>query len=400
MKIVCAYSGGLDTSVMVHWLKERYDAEIIAYTGDLGQGEDLEGIRQKALNTGASHAVVDDLRERFVSEFIWPAVKANALYENRYHMHTSLGRPLLAQRLCEVADEFGADAIAHGCTGKGNDQVRFEVAAACLAPHLKIIAPLREWDLVTRELECDYATAHGIPIPITKEKPYSIDENIWGCAIECGEMEDLWNEPPADVWIMTKDPSDAPKGSTEITLGFRKGIPVSIDGEQLGGVELITRLNKLAGDYGIGRIDMVENRVVGLKSREVYEGPAAAVLLLAHKELEQVVLDGATAHYKAKLGYDFANLIYQGLWFGPLREAMQAFIDQTQELVTGEIRVRLSAGVAQITGRRSPYSLYDSGLATYSEGDTFDRDAAKGFLDLYGLPYRTWGAARRKGVTS
>ncbi len=396
MKIVCAYSGGLDTSVMVHWLKERFDAEIITYTGDLGQGEDLEAVRQKALNTGASHAVVDDLRERFINEFIWPALKANALYEGRYHMHTSLGRPLLAQRLCEVADEYGADAIAHGCTGKGNDQVRFEVAAACLAPHLQIIAPLREWELTTRELEVDYAVDHGIPIPITKEKPYSIDENIWGCAIECGEMEDLWTEPPADVWIMTKDPGQAPRGSTEITIGFRRGIPVSVDGEELNGIEMLTRLNKMAGEYGIGRIDMVENRCVGLKSREVYEGPAAIVLLLAHKELEQVVLDRATAQYKAKVGADFAGLIYDGLWFGPLREAMQAFIDQTQELVTGEIRVRLSAGVAQITGRRSPYSLYDAGLATYSEGDTFDREAAGGFMKLYGLPYRTWGAARRK----
>lgn len=397
MKIVCAYSGGLDTSVMVHWLKEKYDAEIITYTGDLGQGEDLEAIRQKALNTGASVAVVDDLRERFVNEFIFPAIKANALYEGRYHMHTSLGRPLLAQRLCEVAEAHGADAIAHGCTGKGNDQVRFELAAQCLAPQLKVLAPLREWELTTRELECDYAEAHGIPIPITKAKPYSIDQNIWGCAIECGEMEDLWNEPPPDVWQMTKDPADAPRGSTEITLSFLKGVPVAIDGKAMSGVEIIEFLNVLAGNYGIGRIDMVENRVVGLKSREVYEGPAAAVLLLAHKELEQVILDGATAHYKAKIGVDFANIIYEGKWFGPLREAMQAFMDQTQELVTGEIRVRLSAGFAAITGRRSPYSLYDAGLATYSEGDTFDRAAAEGFLEIYGLPYKTWGAARRKG---
>jgi len=267
MKIVCAYSGGLDTSVMVHWLAQRYDAEIITYTGDLGQGDDLPAIRKKALATGASEAVVDDVRDRFVREFCWPALAAGALYEGQYPLHTALGRPLLAQRLVEVAQEHGAQAIAHGCTAKGNDQVRFEVTAQCLAPHLKVIAPLREWELTSREMEVEYAAKHGVPVPVTLDKPYSIDQNIWGCAIECGEMEDLWTEPPADAWRMTHDPSEAPKGSTEIVISFRAGIPVAIDGETLPPITLLTHLNELAGSYGVGRIDMVENRLVGLKSR-------------------------------------------------------------------------------------------------------------------------------------
>ncbi len=397
MKIVCAYSGGLDTSCMIPWLREHHDAEIVTYTGDLGQPDvDLEAVRHKALDTGASHAVVDDLRERFVSEFCVPALQAGALYEGQYPLHTALGRPLLAQRLVEVAEEVGADAIAHGCTGKGNDQVRFEVAAQCLAPHLEILAPLRVWELTTREAEIDYALARDIPLPITKAKPYSIDENIWGCAIECGEMENLWTEPPADVWRMTADPAQAPKGSVEITLSFTGGVPTAIDGETLPPVVLVERLNVLAGSYGVGRIDMVENRVVGLKSREVYEGPAAVVLHQAHTELERLVLDRPTMHAKQKVAQDFATLVYDGLWFGPLREALQAFVDVTQRPVTGEVRVRISAGLSRVTGRRSPNSLYDDGLATYSHGDTFDREAAGGFLQLYGLSYKTWGRVRRR----
>ena len=400
MKIVCAYSGGLDTSCMIPWLSEHYDAEIVTYTGDLGQGVDAEAIRAKALRTGASLAFVDDLRDRFLTEFCWPALRAGALYENQYPLHTALGRPLLAQRLCEVAEEVGADAIAHGCTAKGNDQIRFEVAAQCLAPHLKVIAPLRTWELRTREQEIDYALARNIELPITRDKPYSIDENIWGCAIECGEMENLWTEPPADVWRMTKDPAEAPKGSVEILVSFRDGLPVALDGESLPPVALMERLNELAGSYGVGRIDMVENRVIGLKSREVYEGPAAVVLHQAHRELERVVLDRPTAHYKARIAQDFATLIYDGLWFGPLREAMQAFINSTQDMVTGDVRLRLSAGLCRVVGRRSPFSLYDDGLATYSDGDTFDHTAAEGFMKLYGLSYRTWGRVRRRGGLS
>ena len=395
-KIVCAYSGGLDTSVMIPWLKERYSAEIITYTGDLGQGEDLPAIRAKALNTGASIAVVDDLCARFTDEFIWHAVRASALYEGLYPLHTALGRPLLAARLVEVARAHGADAVAHGCTGKGNDQVRFEVTIRALAPELSIIAPLREWELVTREMEVDYAVARGISVPVTREKPYSIDRNLWGCAIECGEMEDLWVEPPPDAWMMTKDPSHAPKGSVELMLSFERGIPVALDGRPMGGVQLIRYLNDLAGEFGVGRIDMVENRVVGLKSREVYEAPAATLIHMAHTELERIVLDRETFHYKRKLSQDYANLIYNGTWFGPLRGCLDGFIEQSQKTLTGDVRIRVSAGLARITGRRSPFSLYDKGLATYSHGDTFDPKSAKGFLDLYSLPYRIIAEVNRQ----
>ena len=395
-KIVCAYSGGLDTSVMIPWLKENYGAEIIAYTGDLRQGDDLSAIEEKAIKTGAAISVVDDLRSRFVEEFIWPAVKASAVYEGLYPLHTALGRPLLSQRLVEVALEHGADAIAHGCTGKGNDQVRFEVTAQCLAPKLGIVAPLRVWVLLSREDEGDYAVQRNIPIPVTKEKPYSIDQNLWGCAIECGEMEDLWTEPPADAWLMTKDPSHAAKGSVEIILGFDKGVPVSIDGRPMGGVALIEYLNDLAGTFGVGRIDMVENRIVGLKSREVYEAPAATLIHMAHTELERITLDRPTSNYKRGVSQDYANIIYDGTWFGPLRDCLQAFIDHSQTSVNGDVRIRVSAGLARITGRRSPYSLYDQGLATYSEGDTFDRASAEGFLELFGLSYRTVAEVKRK----
>jgi len=397
MKIVVAYSGGLDTSVMIPWLKERYEgAEIIAYTGDLGQGDDLDAIKAKAIRTGASHAVVEDLRQTFVDDFIFPAVQASAIYEGMYPLHTALGRPLLAKRMIDVALEHGADMVSHGCTGKGNDQVRFEVTFGALAPHVGIIAPLREWELLTREDEVRYAQARDIPVPITLEKPYSIDQNIWGCAIECGEMEELWAEPPADAWRMTKDPSHAPKGSIELVIAFDQGIPVSIDGRPMGGIELLEYLNEVAGTFGVGRIDMVENRVVGLKSREVYEAPAATLLHMAHTELERICLDRATFNYKRKVSQDYANLIYDGLWFTPLREALQAFVEESQRTMSGEVRIRVSAGLARITGRRSPYSLYDEGLATYSTGDTFDREAAKGFLDLYGLSARTVAEARRR----
>ncbi len=396
MKIVCAYSGGLDTSCMIPWLKENYKAEIVTYTGDLGDAGDLEAIRQKALDTGATEAHIDDLQARFVAEFIGPALQAGALYEGIYPLHTALGRPLLAQRLCEVAEEVGADAIAHGCTGKGNDQVRFELASQSLSPHLKVIAPLREWELHTREDEIDYATARGIAVPVTRDKPYSIDKNLWGCAVECGEMEDLWAEPPEDVWLMTSDPTEAPTGYTEICLTFHRGLPVALDGVVLDGVTLINRLNEIAGAYGIGRIDVIENRVVGLKSREVYEGPAATVLHQAHRELERVVLDRATSMYKDKVALEFARLIYDGLWFTPLRESLQTFVRHTQLPMSGEIRLKLSAGLTQVTGRRSQYSLYDEGLATYSDGDTFDRTAAEGFLKIYGLTYRTVGRVRRR----
>ncbi|MBN2799880.1 MAG: argininosuccinate synthase [Deltaproteobacteria bacterium] len=397
MKLVMAYSGGLDTSVMIPWLKDKYgaDAEIIAYTGDLGQGEDLAAVKKKALNTGASRAVVGDLREEFVRDFIFPSIQASALYEGMYPLHTALGRPLIVKKMAEIAIAEGADAFVHGCSAKGNDQVRFEVGFRSLAPHIGIIAPLRDWEFRTREAEIAYAMAHDIPIPVTLDKPYSIDQNIWGCAIECGEMEDLWAEPPADAWQMTKDPSHAPKGSVEIKLTFEKGVPVAIDDRVMGGVALLEHLNTLAGTFGVGRIDMVENRVVGLKSREVYEAPAASILLMAHTELERITLDRATFNYKRKVSQDFANLVYDGHWFSPLREALQSFINQTQAVVSGEVRVRISAGLARITGRRSQFSLYDTALATYSEGDVFDHSTAKGFLELYGLSNKTVASVRR-----
>ena len=381
---------------MVPWLRENYGAEVITYTGDLGQGDDLDAIKAKALTTGAIAAEVDDLRQRFVDEFIWPAVKASAVYEGQYPLHTALGRPLLAQRLVEVAEKHGADAIAHGCTGKGNDQVRFEVTARCLNSDIGIVAPLREWELLTREDEVDYAVERGIAIPITREKPYSIDQNLWGCAIECGEMEDLWAEPPADAWLMTKDPSHAAKGSVELVMRFDKGIPVAIDDRPMGGVALIEYLNNLAGTFGVGRIDMVENRVVGLKSREVYEAPAATLIHMAHTELERICLDRPTFNYKQRISQDYANIIYDGKWFGPLRECLEGFIETSQQTLTGEVRIRVSAGLARITGRRSPFSLYDEGLATYSHGDTFDRASAEGFLRLYGLSYETFSRVRRR----
>lgn len=394
---MCAYSGGLDTSVMIPWMKERYGAEIITYTGDLGQGEDLDGVRKKALDTGASVAIVDDLRERFVEEFLWPAVKAGAVYEGVYPLHTAFGRPLLAQRMVEVAREHGADAVAHGCSGKGNDQIRFEVTFRALAPDLGIVAPLREWEFKTREQEMDYAIEHDIPLPISKENPYSIDQNLWGCAIECGELEDLWTEPPADAWIMTKDPSNAPRGSVELVIRFVRGVPVAIDGREMGGVELIEYLNDLAGTFGVGRIDMVENRVVGLKSREIYEAPAATLLHMAHTELERICFDRATFNYKRKVSQDYANIVYDGTWFGPLRAALQAFIEHTQRPISGEVHIRVSAGLARITGRRSRYSLYDPALATYHEGDSFDPRHAEGFMELYSLPYKTFAEVRRRG---
>ncbi len=396
MKIVTAYSGGLDTSCMIPWLRENYGgAEVVTFTGDLGQNEDLDAVKAKALNTGAAEAFVEDLTDEFVEDYIIPALHASAVYEGMYPMHTALGRPLLAKKLVDVALKTGADAVSHGCTGKGNDQVRFEVAIRSLAPHLKIIAPLREWELLTREDEVRYAQARGIPVPITLEKPYSIDQNIWGCAIECGEMEDLWTEPPEDAWIMTKDPSHAPRGSIELVLGFEQGTPVSIDGREMTPTQIIRFLNDTAGHFGVGRIDMVENRVVGLKSREVYEAPAATLLHMAHTEIERICMDRQTFNMKRKLSQDFANLIYDGLWFSPLRECLQAFLEESQRTMTGEVRIRVSAGLARITGRRSPFSLYDEGLATYSEGDTFDRSTAEGFLSLYGLPYKTIAQVRR-----
>jgi len=395
-KIVVAYSGGLDTSVMVRWLKDHYDAEIITFTGNLGQTKELIGLEEKAVNSGASKAYVQDLTKVFLEEYAFPALKAGAMYEEAYPMACSLGRPLLAKTLVDVARKEGANMVAHGCTGKGNDQVRFEVSVGALAPDLKNLAPLRTWEFKSREEEIDYAKKHNIPVLVTKEKPYSIDENIWGTAIECGVLEDPMAEPPADAYQHTVAPENAPDKAETVSIEFEKGIPVLVNKEKLESVALVKLLNEIAGRNGVGRIDMIENRLVGIKSREVYESPAATVLHFAHKELERITLEKSVAHYKVKIAQEYSDLIYNGLWFTPLREALQAFIDKTQEKVTGLVILKLYKGTIRIVGRTSPYSLYDPALATYTIEDQFDHTASEGFIKIYGLPYKTINRVMQK----
>ena len=388
-KIVVAYSGGLDTSVMVKWLNDKFDAEIITATGDLGQRAELEGLEEKAIKTGAVKAVIKDLRYEFVTEYIWKALKAGALYEGEYPMATAIGRPLLAKMLVDIALEEGADFVAHGCTGKGNDQVRFEVGVQTLAPQLGIIAPLREWEFKSREEEIDYAIEQKIPIKISKEKPYSIDENLWGIAIECGVLEDPTNAPPADAYQITTDPKFAPEDSEIVTITFEAGIPVSLNNSITDPVQIIDKLNEVGGKHGIGRLDLIENRVVGIKSREVYEAPAATILHKAHHELEKLVMDKETFRFKQGVSDKVANLIYDGLWFTPLFDALMAFVDSTQQKVTGEIKLELFKGTLSVLSRSSVYSLYSKELATYTIEDTFDHKASEGFMKIYGLPYKT-----------
>lgn len=388
-KIVVAYSGGLDTSVMVKWLKEKYNAEIITATGDLGQCSELEGLEEKALKTGASKAVIMDLREEFVTKYVWQALKSGALYEGVYPMACAIGRPLLAKKMVDIALAEGADAIAHGCTGKGNDQVRFEVGIQTLAPEIEILAPLREWEFKSREEEIDFAQKHNIPVKVTKDSPYSIDENVFGIAIECGVLEDPTAAPPEDVYQITTSPKNAPDQAEKVTIGFEKGIPVSVNGEKLSAVDLLVKLNKIAGKHGVGRMDNIENRVVGIKSREVYEAPAAVLLHRAHNELEKLILDKETFRFKQDVSNRVANMIYDGLWFTPLFESLAAFVDATQENITGEVVIELYKGSMTIASRKSPYSLYNVELATYTEDDKFDHKASTGFMTIYGLPYKT-----------
>ena len=389
MKIVVAYSGGLDTSVMVKWLKEKYDAEIITATGFLGQVKEIEGVKEKAVKTGASKSFIFDLRDEFLTKYAWKALKAGALYEGLYPMATAIGRPLLAKMLVDVAAQENADAVAHGCTGKGNDQVRFEVGVQSLAPHLKTIAPLRMWEFRSREEEMDYAMKKGIPIKATKDSPYSIDENLWGIAIECGILEDPTQEPPVDAYQITVDPKLAPDNSEVITIGFEKGIPVSLNSIELGAVELVSQLRDMGAAYGLGRLDLIENRVVGIKSREIYEAPAAVLLHYAHSELERMILDKETFRYKQNISNKIANLIYDGLWYSPLFNSLMAFVDATQEKITGEVKLELYKGMIKTLSRNSAYSLYNKNLATYTIEDTFDHKASDGFIKLYGLPYKT-----------
>jgi argininosuccinate synthase len=387
-KVVLAYSGGLDTSVAVKWLEEKYSLRVVTLTVDIGNIADLDVIRQKALKVGAVKALVLDAKQSFVESFVFPALQADAIYEGQYPLATALGRPLIARLLVETARKEGASTVAHGCTGKGNDQVRIDVGVAALAPELKVVAPAREWNM-TREQTIEYAQAHNIPVPITKASPYSIDENLWGRSIECGALEDTWNEPPEDVFLWTKSPGKTPAKPAYLEIGFNKGIPVSLDGQKLDGVTLVQKVHDLAGQHGVGRIDHVENRLVGIKSREVYEAPAAVVLLKAHQALEDLVLAKEQLRFKARVAAEYAELIYNGLWFTGMRQDLAAYVASTQRYVTGTIRVKLFKGNCQVVGRKSPYSLYDYSLATYDKGDVFDQSASLGFIHIWGLPART-----------
>jgi len=398
MKIAVAYSGGLDTSVMIKWLMEKYDAEIITVTGDLGQKKELNGVEEKAVRTGATRAFVLDATKEFVEHYVFPALRAGALYERAYPMATSLGRPLLAKLLVETALAENADAVAHGCTGKGNDQVRFEVSVAALAPRLKVIAPLREWEFTSREEEIDYAHKHGIPVSATVQSPYSIDENIWGTSIECGVLEDPMVEPPPDAYQRTTAPELSPDTPEYLSLGFASGFPISLNDRRMDSVELIQTLNEIGGAHGIGRIDLVENRLVGIKSREIYEAPAATILHFAHTELERLTLDKAVFDTKEDLARKYANLVYNGLWFSPLRNALDAFVDVTQRNVSGTVKVKLLKGRVTVAGRSSERSLYRPSLATYTREDTFDHAASAGFIKIYGLPVKTYNEVNRNGV--
>jgi len=384
-KVVLAYSGGLDTSVAIKWLQDKYDLDIIAVTIDVGNERDFTAVRQKALDVGAIKASVIDAKELFVNYFLFPALKANAVYEGQYPLATALSRPLMAKLMVDVAREEGASAVAHGCTGKGNDQVRFEVGINALAPELKIMAPAREWGM-TREETIDYARRHEIPIPITVSSPYSLDENLWGKSIECGVLEDPWVEPPEDIYTWTKSLDQAPDKPGYVEITFEKGTPVAIDGEELDGISLILSLNELAGEHGIGRVDHVEDRLVGIKSREIYEAPAATVLLQAHQALEALTLSKDQLRFKQKVAVEYADLIYNGLWFTLLHRDLAAYVQSSQRCVSGTVRLKLFKGSSTVVGRKSPFSLYNYSLATYDKGDLFDQSASAGFIHIWGLP--------------
>ncbi len=394
-KCVLAYSGGLDTSVIIRWLIENYGCEIVAFSADLGQGEDLKPLRQRAIATGASKIIIKDLRDEFANDILVPAIHANAVYEGRYPLATALGRPLIAKYLVDIAHAEGADAVAHGCTGKGNDQVRFEVVTAALGPDLTCLAPVREWEMKTRDEEIDYAKKHKIPITVTKKKPYSLDKNIWGTSIECGVLEDPFVEPPADAWQGTTAPEKAPDKAAVVEIGFEAGKPVKLNGKAMKLVKIIESLNEIGARHGVGRMDMVENRLVGIKSRELYEAPAACIILEAHRALEGLCLDREVAHFKPLLAEKFAELAYYGLWYSPLREAISAFMAETQKYVTGTVRLKLYKGSMTLLGRKSPTSLYDYKLATYDKEDIFDQTAAAGFIKLFGLPSKVIASKRK-----
>lgn len=395
-RCVLAYSGGLDTSALVPYLKENYGYEVIAALVDVGRMKDLETLRRRALSAGAADSVVIDAQEEFLVDFAFPALKANALYEGKYPLHSALSRPLIAKKMVELAHERGAKYIAHGCTAKGNDQVRIDVSVRCLDPSITVLGPAREWNMTRPEI-MDYLAARGIDLPLTKKNPYSIDENLWGRAIECGELEDPWNAAPAGAFMFTAEPEKAPDEPAEVVLGFEAGVPVSLDGKSMGPVELVETIDAIGGAHGFGRVDMVENRLVGIKSREVYEVPGALALIMAHRELEDLTLTRELQHFKTLIDQRLTELIYEGLWFSPLAAALRAFIDESQRFVSGEVRLRYYKGSCRVVGRRSDNSLYVDNLATYGAGDTFSHQSAKGFIELWGLPVEVW-ARKHQGL--
>ncbi|MCL4309230.1 MAG: argininosuccinate synthase [Actinomycetota bacterium] len=393
-KVVLAYSGGLDTSVMIAWLKEKYGLEAIAVLVDAGRASRLEELRQKALSIGAAESIVIDAREEFAHDFVLPSLAANALYEERYPLVSALSRPLICKLLVGVAHKAGAVAVAHGCTAKGNDQVRFDLGIRALDPSLEILAPAREWGM-TREQALEYAVAHDIPVPLKKDSPYSIDENLWGRAVECGPLEDPWQEPPGDAYAVTCAPEAAPDEPAYLEIGFEAGEPVSLNGSEMPMVDLIDRVDGIGAAHGFGRIDMIENRLVGIKSREVYETPGALALIMAHRDLEDLVLPRDLSHFKRSLERKFADMLYNGGWFDPLMVALRAFMEETQRRVSGTVRLKYYKGSCKVVGRKSANSLYDLGLATYGGGDIFSHEAAKGFCELFGLPLEVWARKER-----
>ena len=395
-RVVLAYSGGLDTSVIIPWLKETYGCEVIAYAADVGQGEELAPLREKALKTGASKFYLEDLRLPFVTDYIYPMLQAGAIYEGKYLLGTSAARPLIAKRQMEIATLEGADAVAHGCTGKGNDQVRFELTFKSIDPSVRIIAPWREWNLKSREDEIEYAAARGIPVPVTKAKPYSMDRNLWHCSYEGGVLEDPWHQPDEDMFLLTVSPEKAPDKAEMVEIEFARGVPVALNGRSLDPVTLLTCLNEAGGRHGVGRVDLVENRLVGMKSRGVYETPGGTLLYTAHRELEYLTLDRETMHYKELVAAKYAELVYYGLWFSPLKRALDAFVAATQERVSGLVRLKLYKGSCRAVARKSPYSLYQEDLATFGKDQCYNQKDAEGFINLFGLPMVVQALARAK----
>ncbi|HKW96199.1 MAG TPA: argininosuccinate synthase [Bryobacteraceae bacterium] len=395
-KIALAYSGGLDTSIIIPWLKENYHCDVVAVCGDIGQGSDeLAGLEEKARKTGASEVYVEDLREEFVRDYLWHLVRAGGIYEDKYLLGTSVARPLLAKKQVEVALKTGCDALAHGCTGKGNDQVRFELTYKALAPELAVIAPWREWSIRSREDALEYAAKHNVPVSQSTKKIYSRDRNIWHISHEGGALEDPANAAPEEIWMLTASPRNAPDKPAEVKIGFEQGVPVSVDGERLSGAALVEKLNKLGGAHGIGRIDLVENRFVGMKSRGCYETPGGTLIMTAHRELEALTLDKNTLHYKQRLALDYAEMVYNGLWFTPLREALDAFFEAISKTTTGEVTLRLYKGNLEPVSRKSPYSLYSLDIASFTMGASYDQKDARGFINLIGLPIQVRAALEK-----